>query len=87
MLDGIIAEILGHYSLNPKLTDLPADPDAPGNLFEPVTGPYGAHGRFDGQARTGSWEVFTSYHRNAVWAAAVAGLAIGVHMLAKRLKV
>ncbi len=84
---GLIDRYLAKFGYNGQLTDQPADSDAPGNLFEPVKGPYGAHGRFDGQARTGSWEVFTSYHRNAVWAAAFAGLAVGVHMLAKRLKV
>lgn len=84
---GLIDRYLAKSGYNGQLTDLPADPDAPGNLFEPVKGPYGAHGRFDGQARTGSWEVFTSYHRNAFWAAAFAGLAIGAHMLARRLKV
>ncbi len=70
-----------------QITDIPDDSDAPGNLFTPVPGAYGAHGRFDKQARVGSWEMFTSRHRTAAWAAMFVGVALGVHLLAKRLKV
>jgi len=84
---GLIDRYLAKSGYTGQLTDQPSDPDAPGNLFEPVPGPFGAHGRFDGQARTGSWEVFTSYHRNAMWAAVFVGLAAGAHLLAKRLKI
>ena len=35
----------------------------------------------------GSWEMFTDRHRTAFWAAAGIGLAAGVHLLAKRLKI
>ena len=70
-----------------QLAAQPADPEAPGNLFEPVAGAYGAHGRFDDRARTGSWEMFTSRHRSAAWAAMVCGAALGVHLLAKRLRI
>jgi short-subunit dehydrogenase len=83
---GLIDRYLAKSGYTGQLTDQPSDPNAPGNLFEPVTGDYGAHGRFDGQARTGSWEVFTSYHRNAMWAAVAVGLVAGAHLLAKRLK-
>jgi short-subunit dehydrogenase len=58
--------------------------DAPVNLYEPVQGDYGAHGRFDARARDGSWEMFTSRHRDAFWATALAGLALGAAMLARR---
>jgi short-subunit dehydrogenase len=84
---GLLDRYLAKSGYTGQLTDQASDPDAPGNLFEPVAGPYGAHGRFDGQARSGSWEVFTSYHRNAMWAAAFVGLAAGAHLLAKRLKI
>jgi short-subunit dehydrogenase len=71
-----------------QITNIPSDPNAPGNLFTPVPGAYGAHGRFDEQARIGSWEMFTSRHRSAAWAAVFVGAAaIGAHLLAKRLKV
>lgn len=49
-------------------------PDAPGNLFEPVTGAYGARGRFDDRARTASRERWPPaattrpYRRGRWWA-------------------
>ena len=84
---GLIDRYLARTAYKGQLTSKPSDPDAPGNLFEPVAGAYGAHGRFDGQARTGSWEMFTSRHRTAFWATAFVGLATGAHLLAKRLKI
>jgi NAD(P)-dependent dehydrogenase (short-subunit alcohol dehydrogenase family) len=84
---GLIDRYLAKFGYTGQLTDLPSDPDAPGNLFEPVRGAYGAHGRFDSQARTGSWEIFTSRHRTAMGAAVLIGVATGVHLLAKRLKI
>ena len=84
---GLIDRYLAKFGYTGQLTNQPSDPDAPGNLFEPVPGAYGAHGRFDSQARTGSWEIFTSRHRIAAWATVLAGVAIGAHILAKRLKI
>ena len=49
-----------------------------------MPGPYGAHGRFDSQARLGSWEMFTDRHRIALGAlGAVLGVGV-LHQLAKR---
>ena len=84
---GLIDRYLAKSGYTGQLTDEPSDPDAPGNLFEPVTGAYGAHGRFDGQARTGSWEMFTSRHRDVAWAAFVGVALIATHLLAKRLRI
>jgi short-subunit dehydrogenase len=88
---GLIDRYLAKSGYIGQLTDLPSDPDAPGNLFEPVAGAYGAHGRFDDEARAVSWEMFTSRHRNAVWAAVFAGVALGLaagaHLLARRLDI
>lgn len=46
-----------------------------GNLFEPVPGDYGAHGRFDDQARTRSPQLWASMNRG--WIAAGAAVAAG----------
>jgi short-subunit dehydrogenase len=70
-----------------QLSDESLPADAPANLFKPVPGNYGAHGRFDSQSRLGSWEMFTDRHRMAFWAAAGVGLVTGVHLLAKKLKI
>jgi hypothetical protein len=68
-----------------QLTDQPSDPDAPGNLFEPVAGAYGAHGRFDDRARPRSWEMVTSRHRDAFGVLLALGLIAGGGLLAKHL--
>ncbi len=84
---GWIDKYLASAGYKGQLTDeaLPANP--PANLFDPVLGNYGAHGRFDSQSKLGSWEMFTDRHRMAFWAAAGLGLVTGVHLIAKRLKI
>jgi NAD(P)-dependent dehydrogenase (short-subunit alcohol dehydrogenase family) len=67
---GLIDRYLASSGYSGQLTDEPCDPAAPGNLFDPVEGSYGAHGRFDNRAQSRSWEMFTSHHRNAAWATA-----------------
>jgi NAD(P)-dependent dehydrogenase (short-subunit alcohol dehydrogenase family) len=82
---GLLDRYLARAGYSGQLTDEKLGPSPPANLFHPVPGPYGAHGRFDKVARRRSWEMFTSRHRDAV----VAGLAIavlaGAGALARRL--
>ena len=59
-----------------QLTDEPLPSGAKGNLFEPVPGDYGAHGRFDETARNSSWEMFTARHRALLWGLAGLGAAV-----------
>jgi len=71
-----------------QLTDTPLPKDAPANLFEPVPGDYGAHGRFDSRSRTRSWEMFTDRHRDAFYIGAATLLGVyALHRLAKRYKI
>ena len=84
---GLIDRYLAKTGYSGQLTDEPVPADAPNNLFEPVPGSYGAHGRFDTRARSHSWEVFTSRHRNAMWAVIGLGAVAGLHQLAKRLNI
>ena len=85
---GLIDRYLAKAGYKGQLTDKRQPADAPANLYEPVAGDYGAHGRFDSVARSGSWEMFTDRHRTAFYAGllGVAGL-IGLHRLAKRYRV
>ena len=83
---GWIDEYLASAGYTGQLTDETLPANAPGNLFEPVPGDYGAHGRFDSRSRLGSWEMFTDRHRMAFWAAAGIGLVTGAYSLARRLK-
>ncbi|MGI4747465.1 MAG: SDR family oxidoreductase [Janthinobacterium lividum] len=84
---GLIDRYLAKAGYSGQLTETPLGPDAPANLYEPVPGDYGAHGRFDKRSKSGSWEMFTDRHRAAFWAAAGIGLVAGIHMIAKRLDV
>jgi NAD(P)-dependent dehydrogenase (short-subunit alcohol dehydrogenase family) len=84
---GLIDRYLAGAGYKGQLTEQKLAPGAPSNLFEPVKGNYGAHGRFDERARSGSWEMFASRHRNTIWVLIALGAAIGAHQLAKRLKV
>jgi len=84
---GLIDRYLAKSGYSGQLTDEPTLPDAPNNLFNPVPGPYSAHGRFDSRASSWSWEVFTSRHRNAMWAVIGLGAVLGIHRLAKRLNI
>lgn len=82
---GLIDRYLATAGYKGQLSDEILPTDAPNNLFHTVPGPYGAHGRFDERARGKSWEVFTSRHRNAMWAMIALGALLGLHQLAKRL--
>lgn len=81
---GIIDRYLASAGYSGQLESEPLPDNAPNNLFEAVPGPYGAHGRFDHRARDHSWEVFTSRHRNAMWAIVAVSALLAIHRFAKR---
>jgi short-subunit dehydrogenase len=54
--------------------------------LEPVKGTFGAHGRFDDRARSGSWEMVTSRHRYAACALAALAMIGGAAMIGRRLE-
>lgn len=80
---GLIDRYLATAGYEGQLTNEPLAPDAPNNLFEPVAGDYGAHGRFDSRSKARSWEMLTDRHRNAFWALVGVGL-IGVGALIQK---
>ena len=82
---GLIDRYLAKSGYSGQLTDTPTGTDAPANLFAPVPGAYGAHGRFDDRAKTGSWEMFTDRHRVVFWSAASIAAVAVVHRVARRL--
>jgi len=87
LFPGLLDRYLANAGYSSQLSKIPADRHAPGNLFSPVIGDFGAHGRFDNEARDGNWEIFTSRHRNAVWAVAFAAVLAAACMTAKRRRV
>lgn len=80
----LIDRYLARSGYSGQLTEDPVQPDAPRNLFEPVRGDFGAHGRFDREARQRSWELFTDRHRTLF--CALAGMAAlgAIRSLVKR---
>ena len=72
----LIDRYLAKAGYSGQLTREPLSADAPANLFEPVPGDYGAHGRFDAKARSVSWEMFTDRHRDALLAVAATTMAL-----------
>lgn len=79
-VDGYINRRLAKSGYESQQTDEPAR-DRPDNLWEPVPGDWGAHGRFDDRARNCSLELWTRTHREwlAVGAAGVLGLLMGAY--------
>ena len=63
-------------------TDEPRDPDSPDNLWQPLPGDHGAHGRFDDQAQAKSWQLWATTHRSwlALASAGVASAAIAAFL-------
>jgi NADP-dependent 3-hydroxy acid dehydrogenase YdfG len=59
-----------------QMTDEPEDPNRPHNLWEPLPGDHGAHGRFDDRARDYDWYTQANLNRGVV--ASLAAIAIGV---------
>lgn len=84
---GLIDRYLAKAGYSGQLSDEPLGEDAPANLYEPVPGDYGAHGRFDARSRGRSWEMFTDRHKAAFWTLTAIVLAVCAHKIAKRLDI
>lgn len=54
----------------------PPEPNRPDNLFTPLPGDHGAHGRFDEEAKITSWELWLALHRGKL-GIALAAVAVG----------
>lgn len=81
---GLLDRYLATAGYSGQLSDEKLPANAPSNLFESVDGPYGAHGRFDNQARNASFEFFTDRHRTAFWLSAGIAAITGLCVLARR---
>jgi short-subunit dehydrogenase len=72
---GVLDRYLGRTGYRSQQTDQPRDPDRPANLWAPVPGDHGAHGRFDDRAHPRSLQLWATTHRGTVAGLAGAGLA------------
>lgn len=80
LADKVAPGILDHYlartGIRSQQTDEPEDPKRPDNLFQPVPGDVGAHGRFDERAHHRSIQLWVTTHRGSLAAAAAAAGSI-----------
>jgi hypothetical protein len=72
---GLLDRYLGRTGFKSQQTDEPEDPSRPFNLWEPVPGDQGAHGRFDRKAHPRSAQFWISARRRWVAAAGLAAAA------------
>lgn len=82
LFPGLLDRFLARTAYEGQQTNEPEDPNRAFNLYEPVPGDHGAHGRFGNQARTASAELWTDLHRDALIAVLVCGVAtLGIGVL------
>ena len=73
LIPGTLDRYLAHTAVDGQHTDEPLPADRRDNLYDPVPGDHGAHGRFDAQATASSPQLWADTHR---WRIAGAGLAM-----------
>ena len=85
-LPGLGDWYLGQTGVKGQQTGEKADPAAPNNLYEPVGGDPGAHGRFDARASSFSPQLWTNLHRDWVLGAGLfaAAAAVGTVLLGRK---
>jgi short-subunit dehydrogenase len=79
LVPGVGDRLAARNAYESQMTDEPAQTDRADNLFEPVPGDFGAHGRFDARAESASAQWMLSKHRWSVAALAtllIAGAAV-----------
>ena len=84
LFPGLLDHILARSGYSGQITHEKLPAGAPANLYHPVAGPYGAHGRFDAEAKGESWEMWTSRHHGALIGIAAAVLGFGAMRLLRR---
>jgi NAD(P)-dependent dehydrogenase (short-subunit alcohol dehydrogenase family) len=72
---GLLDRYLGRTGYRSQQTDQPRNPHRPANLWAPVPGDHGAHGRFDDRAHPRSLQLWATTHRGTVAGLTAAGLA------------
>ena len=76
LFPGLLDHYLAHTAYKGQQTDEPQDPNQRYNLYEPVPGDHGAHGRFDDRARNFSLQLWTDLHRDSLAAFALLGAVV-----------
>lgn len=84
IIPGLLDRYLGRTGYDSQQTDEPEDPSRPNNLWEPVPGDHGAHGRFGDRAHPRSYERWVSRNRNWIAAGLCTLAGIGITALRSR---
>jgi NAD(P)-dependent dehydrogenase (short-subunit alcohol dehydrogenase family) len=84
VIPGLLDRKLAHDAYEGQQSDEVRPDDAPDNLYVPVPGDHGAHGRFDAQAVSSSTQFWLTTHRAALAMGAAAVVLAG--MFASRLR-
>lgn len=74
---GLLDRLLASRAYEGQLTSEANPPGRRDNLYEPVPGDRGAHGRFDDKAKRNSWHFRLTIHRGALAAATLALVLAG----------
>jgi len=83
VVPGLLDRYLGKTGFKSQQTEEPEDPNRPDNLWEPVAGDRGAHGRFDDRSHGRSLQWWATTHRGVV-ALGAAAAAAGVALLTRK---
>ena len=73
LIPGVLDRMLGRTAVAGQHTGEPLPPHRQDNLYTPVPGDHGAHGRFDAQARPFSLQFWLNTHRAGVMTALALG--------------
>ncbi|MDQ9172129.1 SDR family oxidoreductase [Oxalobacteraceae bacterium R-40] len=74
IVPGFADRLLASQAYSGQQTNEPLPKDRKDNLYEPVPGDHGAHGRFDDRAKSSNWHLWLTTHRWAMTGAAIVGL-------------
>lgn len=86
IVPGIADWYLARTGFKSQQIDERIDPDRPSNLWQPMAGDYGAHGRFDDVAKSHSTQLWISQNRSRVALAGAFGGAVLGGCLLRRLR-
>jgi len=85
LFPGLLDHYLARTGYKGQQTNEPEDLNRPYNLYEPVAGDHGAHGRFDDRAHNFSPQLWTDLHRDGLTALALIGVAaLGAAVFVKK---
>jgi NAD(P)-dependent dehydrogenase (short-subunit alcohol dehydrogenase family) len=84
VIPGFLDRMLGRTAVDGQHTNEPLPPGRKDNLWEPVPGDHGAHGRFDALAHDHSSQAWLTTHRGATLGFAALGAMLASSLLLRR---